>query len=96
MPTLAALQEWLFQDPTGKKVGAAALILLGLSLLYLALKSLKFAAQNFTAVMLGAAVIGGGIYAGIHFQIGWVAWMGAAIGALFVIGAVGFALTMSK
>ena len=85
---------WLTSDPTGKKVGAGIAVVGVIAVLYIVMSVMKFTAQHFKLVMGGAILVGGGIYAGIFFQVGWQVWLVIGVVSLAAIAGIGFAMTM--
>ena len=84
--------SWLTQDPIGKKVGIGLLIALGIVAIYAAASMLKWAGENIKPLMFCALVIGGVVYLGILFNVGWEIWAIFGGICLATLGAIGFAM----
>lgn len=87
--------DWLTQDPTGKKVALAGIVVLSLILLFFVVKSVRWLAARWKTIMVAAVVIGGCYYGAMTiFDLGPVAW---AVAGMVAFGAlVGFALIVSR
>lgn len=89
------ITDWLTQDPVGRKIALAVIVVVGLVLLFFVVKSVRWLAARWKAIMCAGLVIGG-LYFGAMtvFDLGPVAW--AAAGMVAFGALVGFALIVSR
>lgn len=85
--------QWFMNDPTGRMVGIAIAVLVGLVALYYVLGIMKWASGRIKELMLGAAVIGAGVWASQFVHLSLTGWIVVAFVAFCMF--VGWALFLT-
>lgn len=91
--SIESITNWIKSDP---RVMIGVGVVVGLVVLYLVLRSLKFVAEHLKGITWAMIVIGAIIFFGLYMQFTWVGWAGVGIVIVCCVAGFGFALSSRR
>ncbi len=90
---IESITNWITSD---QRVMIGVGVVVGLVVLYLVLRSLKFVAEHLKGIIWALIVIGGIIFFGLYMNFTWVGWAGVGVLILCCVAGFGFALSSRR